>query len=261
MRKKEQEIKIKVKFHQAEAGWIDFTITAKEQSFNGVFSYVFDPILDFKYWLEAIATGVQQCSFSFNPEGTEVKFDFNRISWEKEIFTISEYENDKNIAFQAIVKRKQLVKAFYLALYNFSISDKYIPEEWEIEYYKERISPIFGISGDKLIEKLLQFNRKALKELFFEVNPVYDVSFPEANSKTDELKYFIKSVKEDNSTESIEQIRIPKYIKITNQFDLLPTEKRRNLIKELLNTQIKDGYTGIKLSRFKSKRLAKYIYK
>ena len=56
---------ISVDFYDVDAGWIYFKVKVGEQLFDGRFSEVFDPIMDFKKWLEAIAIGVQQTSFDF----------------------------------------------------------------------------------------------------------------------------------------------------------------------------------------------------
>ena len=71
--------KLVVKFYEVEAGWFRFKLNIGEQFFDGQFSSVFDPILDFKYWLEAISIGVQQTSFRYNPEGNIIEFNFKKI--------------------------------------------------------------------------------------------------------------------------------------------------------------------------------------
>ena len=71
---------LKIDFQSVQYGLIYFTLTLGEKSYKTNFSDVFDPILSFKRWLEAVSLGVEQCSFIFDPEGDYVQFDFERLS-------------------------------------------------------------------------------------------------------------------------------------------------------------------------------------
>ena len=85
-----------VEFYEATEGWLWFKISAGDQVFDGRFSEVYDPIMDFKKWLEAIAIGVKQTSFDFDPEGDDVTFDFNRKRLDTEVLTICQPYDDKS---------------------------------------------------------------------------------------------------------------------------------------------------------------------
>jgi hypothetical protein len=168
--------KIKVKFYESVVGWLRLKISAGEQYANLSFSHCFDPLPDLKCWLEAIALGVEQTSFSYNPEGNIIKFDFLETAYsvrETEddeppicysshsinVFSLSFpfYSNDKRFAsntlemimanktlpneqdeifFKAWVDRKQIVKAFYKAVLDFSKSKRYKPKEWEKDNWR-----------------------------------------------------------------------------------------------------------------------------
>lgn len=86
-----------VDFYNVDGGWIFFKVKVGEQLFDGRFSEVFDPIMDFKKWLEAIAIGVQQTSFEFDPEGNDIKFDIERVCWDREVLTICEPFEDGEV--------------------------------------------------------------------------------------------------------------------------------------------------------------------
>ncbi|MBS1538343.1 MAG: hypothetical protein JST20_11420 [Bacteroidetes bacterium] len=55
-----------VDFYEVDAGWLFFTLRVGQQTFEGRFSDIYDPILDLRVWLEAISEGVQQTSFIYN---------------------------------------------------------------------------------------------------------------------------------------------------------------------------------------------------
>ena len=61
----EPPVPISVDFIRCEVGWIDFRITAGNQSVVVKASEVFDPFPDLLAWLEAMAVGVQECAFIF----------------------------------------------------------------------------------------------------------------------------------------------------------------------------------------------------
>jgi len=73
--------KIKVEFIYCEVGWLRLTISAGGQATELHFSHFLDPLPELKIWLEAIALGVEQVSFSYNPEGSIIKFDFWETSY------------------------------------------------------------------------------------------------------------------------------------------------------------------------------------
>ena len=126
--------KLKINFHEVKYGWIEFTLTLGEKSFQTRFSEVFDPIPDLKKWLEAISIGVQQCSFFFDAEGPEIRFNLERISYDREIFTVSQAYDDSEIFLSDCVDRYQLVEEFYIGLLSFRDSPSFDKREWEVEY-------------------------------------------------------------------------------------------------------------------------------
>lgn len=252
--------KISVEFYEAQAGWIRFRISADDQIFENRFSEVFDPIIDFKNWLEAISIGVQQTSFKFDPEGDDIKFNFERVSWDKEVLTISEPYEDGKVFLNANVDRKQVVKEFYMGLVNFSKSENYKPEEWEVEYIKERLCKIMRISEESLIDYLLDLERKELMTLLFNADPNYLISFPKAKDKNEEFNLFAKSVIEgEKSVEGFEKVETPMEWNIPSEYDYWTSEKKKEFIIECLN-EATSGHYGIKLSEFHSDLITKYLY-
>lgn len=252
--------RINVDFYKADAGWICFKVKVGEQIFDGRFSEVFDPILDFKKWLEAIAIGVQQTSFDFDPEGNDIKFDFKRVCWNREVLTICEPYEDGEVFIKANVNRKQVVKEFYMGLINFSKSDKYNPTEWEIEYFKERLCKILKISEEELVNQMLELDKDELKELLFNADPMYIISFPDAKDKNEEFSIFVKSVFEgEESIEEFKKVETPMEWNVPQEYDYWSAEKKKEYIIDCLNERT-EGYAGMKLSEFQSNLIGRYLY-
>lgn len=251
---------ILVDFYKVDGGWIYFKVKVGEQLFDGRFSEVYDPIMDFKKWLEAIAIGVQQTSFEFDPEGNDIKFDYERVCWNREVLTIYEPTEDGEVFIKANVNRKQVVKEFYLGLVNFSKSDKYKPAEWEVEYFKERLCEIMKINEDELIRQMLELDRKELNNILFNVNPIDKISFPEAKDKNEEFKLFAKSVIEgEKSVNEFERVETPMGWNIPKDYDYWTSEKKKEFIIECLNEETY-GYSGVKLADFHSNLIVRYLY-
>ena len=106
-----------VDFYEVDMGWLYYKLIIGKQIFDNRFTTTFDPLPDFKHWLEAISIGVQQTSFGYDNEGDHIKFNFERVYWDRETLTI--YKNER-VLIKANIDRQQIVKAFYLGLLTFA---------------------------------------------------------------------------------------------------------------------------------------------
>ncbi len=250
---------IEVDFYEAIAGWIHFRIKADDTIFEESFSHVFDPIIEFKNWLEALSTNVQQTSFSFDPEGNDIKFDIDRKSWLNDMFTISEPYDGGTTFIETAVDRKQLVSAFYNGILKLANSDEYDPYEWEIEYIKERLCNLLEISEDELITQMLDYNREQLKEFLFNADPTYTISYPDAKDKNEEFNQFLKSTAEDDKSFSdYGGIETPLEWDIPKDYDNWIPNKKKQFVLECLHKET-SGFSGTKLSEFKSDIIENYL--
>lgn len=260
MREKPKIDLLTVDFYEAEAGWLRFKVIAGQQEFKGRFSEVFDPLLDFKHWLEAISIGVQQTSFEFDPEGDEIKFDFERVSWDRTVLTISETYADELILIKANIDRRQMVKAFYLGLLTFASSDKFVSKEWEVEYLKERLCKILKIDEETLIEQLADLDKKELGEILFNADPTYYVSFPEATDKNEEWNMFLQDTidKDKGTSNELKRVETPAEWSIPDEYNFWTTDKKRGFVIECIN-ETTNGYNGMKIDDFRSTIIEKYL--
>lgn len=250
-----------VDFYEANAGWLRYKFTAGQQSFNNCFSHFGDPLPNLKHWLETISIGVQQTSFQYNNEGTDIKFDFKRVCWGgQEVLTISEAYESGDIFIKATIDRRQLVKAFYLGLLTFASSDKFDSKEWEIEYLKERLCKILKTDEETLIGQLAVLDKKKLSEILFNADPTYYVSFPEATDKNEEWNMFLQDTidKDKGTSNELERVETPAEWNNPNEYNFWPTDKKREFVIECINETI-SGYYGMKIDDFRSTIIEKYL--
>lgn len=249
-----------VDFYEVKAGWMSFKLTLDEQVFDSSFSDVFDPILDFKNWLEAAAIGVQKCSFSYDPEGNDIQFEIERISYERgNEFTISEpYENGQ-IFLKGFVDRKQVVKAFYYGLLNFANSDKFKSEGWEIEYIYERLSKALNWDKEKTINEFCKLDRIELGKALFIADPSYTISFPNAKDINESIQLFVDEALKKKTNKVIERIETPTEWQIPDDYDFWKFNKRKKFIEECLNEKTNGSSSGTKISDFRSEIIEKYL--
>ena len=126
----------------AEAGWLDFKLTVGDQTYSDCFFELFDPIQSLKRWLKDISTGAQQTTFQYNNVEEVIEFDLSKDNNYDDVFRASEMSEKTPVFIEAVIDRKQLVRAFYQGVLRFSVSEKYEPKQWESKTIKEYICNI-----------------------------------------------------------------------------------------------------------------------
>jgi len=251
-----------VEFINAEAGWLKFNVSFSIQTFIGRFSYVYDPLPDFKHWLEAIVTGVEQTSFTFDSEGYETTFNFEKTTANEGIFTISDPSEDSaKFLLQAVVPCRQLIIAFYAGLLDFANSDKYVAKEWEPTSIAEKLSEMLHLKGMRLVEKLCGLDKNKLRSILFKADPCYKFTFPSAKNKDEELNLYIETVLNNKELpEGHTVVKKPVNWKIPKDYNSWPANKKITFIKECLAEKAY-SYNGTKMKDFRSKLIDKYLKK
>lgn len=219
---------LQVDFYKVDSGYIFFKLAVGTQRFKGSFSEVWDPLLDFRHWLEAIAIGVQQTSFHFDPEGTSINFNLNRIACDNDVLIISELCAAPGQFFiKASVDRKQIVRAFYRGLLDFAKSDAFDHGEWEIETLADRLGKMLHLEYQALLGYLSGLRRVELVQLLDRADPPYD-------GVPDTTGY------------------------VSADYDGWAEAPKRAYLKNLLNAGI-GSYRGMKISGFQSQIVEQYL--
>lgn len=249
-----------VDFYEADVGWLFYKIIAGQQSFEDRFSHVYDPLPDLKCWLEAISIGVQQTSFKYDNEGNHIKYDLERVCWDKEVLTISKAYGNRETFIKANIDRKQMVEAFYNGLLTFAGSDKYIPIDWEVVNLKELLCTVLTLNEDALLELLINFNRNQLGEVLSRADSIFFISNPEPAEKIKAwnsfLQYTIDMVTRDPN--AFKNVKTPIYWNIPDDYDVWSTDKKREFVIECIKEKI-EGFDGMKIDDFRSPIIEEYL--
>lgn len=248
---------LEVEFTDVEYGLIYFRMRLGGKSYETRFSDVYDPLLSFRHWLEAVSVGVHQCSFSFDTEGEEIKFDLARISREREVFTVSYDYGDGSPFLSDYVDRRQLVGAFYLGFLEFYENSDLLKENWEVEYMWERLSGITGLDYEALINELARLNRAELKNVLFKAAPRYLLSCPSADPDK-AWGYLIDNFTGEEIPPEHPIIETPMEWNIEEGFDEWTADAKVTLIKECLSEAANDR-EGTKIAEFRSGIIADYL--
>lgn len=260
MRDKPKTELLTVDFYDADVGWLFYKLTAGQQTFEDRFSHVYDPLPDLKCWLEAISIGVQQTSFKYDNEGNHIKYDLERVCWDREVLTISKVYRDEEVFIKANIDRQQLVKAFYLGLLNFANSDKYSPIDWEVVNLKERLCSGLNLNEETLVALLVNFNKNQLGEILFKADSPFSIAYAEAAEKKKEWSMFLQNAIErvkrvSNKSKSVDTAT---EWYIPDDYDFWTTDKKREFVIECINEKI-DSFDGMKLTDFRSSIIEEYL--
>ncbi len=249
---------INVEFLKADAGWLDYRISAKEQLFESCFSHFYCPLMDLRKWLEDITRGVQQGSFEVDREGIIYCFEFQHFSKGKIIFIISDTE-DYEVCFTSLTNRKQFVESFYLTLVHFFSSESYDPEEWEVEFIWERLVARLDVSRNDLNDILADLDQNEFSELLFLVNPEYSINYPGASDGVESIKLFFDTqiIGEELPWNQVE-IRTPYKWPVPKEFNYWNRSKKAEYIKECI-LEPASIYYGTGLKDFKSEIIEDYL--
>ncbi|MGI8542638.1 MAG: hypothetical protein ACR2MD_04080 [Aridibacter sp.] len=249
--------KLKIDFQEVKYGLLSFNLTLGKKNFETRFSEVFDPIIGFKKWLEAISIGVEQCSFSFDTEGLEVRFGFEQISNDREIFYAAEAYDNSEVFLCDYVDRFQVVDALYNGLLDFRNSSDFVAEEWEDELMHEKLSKEFNYGYKTLAVDFVDLSRDELKKILFKAYLIYKNLHPGV-TREEALSLLIdEAVNNEISTEH-QRIEIPPKWSIPEDYDSWTRDKREDFVTNCLNQRI-SPYNGTKIRYFRSYIIEDYL--
>lgn len=167
-----------VRFEGCEAGWIDFRLTAGQQTLSLRASHLFDPLPDLLAWLEAISLGLQRGGWTLDEEFQRVQFDIHEVA-PQPIFgrrsdpVLLTVRPDGNVApLSCTLTRRDLVRAFDGALRDFVTSDRYRPAEWERLSLGDQVREKTGQDPAIWVEALLAapLSRRELQKQFWRIH-------------------------------------------------------------------------------------------
>jgi hypothetical protein len=257
-KKENKSLGLIVDFYKVYGGMIFFKLSLGDQKIDSRFSEVWDPLIKFKKWLEAISIGVKQCSFEYDPEGNAIVFDFNQVSWDRELFIVKEPWEDGEVFINGKVDRKQLVDAFYNGFLSFATSDIFISKEWEVEYLKDYLCDFLKVDESMLVNYLVTLKRKEFGEFLFTVDPAYTITYPTAKNKKEQIKFFVEEIINIKKNKKVERIETADDWDIPTDYDNWEDSEKKIFIAKCLKMRLSD-FEGTKIKDFRSEIIEKYL--
>ena len=247
-----------IEFGKVRYGLLHFTLSLGDQSFETRFSDVFDPYYRFKHWLEAIAVGVEQCSFSFDAEGPDYRFGFEQPCWNRCEFVLDCPYGTDVPHLKGNVERRQLVEAFYNGFLGFGDSAEFDRREWEVELIGERFCKAIKVDLETVIAELAGLSGAGLKEILFKIDPCYSVSYTNIPD-LDNLKVYIETEYEGKDLpKGVEKVETPQEWVIPEDYDAWFLKRRTEFVERCLSNPT-SGQSGTRLSELKSSIIDKYL--
>ena len=235
-----------IEFGPVRWGLFYFTLKLGEQTLETNFSDVFDPMLRLKHWLEAIAIGVEQCSFTFDPEGNDIRFTFEQVTYDRAEYRVTYAWSDSDLLLNGNVDRRQLVSAFYDGFLAYDASPEFDRYQWEVEPTWHVLSVKTGIDLEGLINKLLPYDRSELLSL--------DTSLkrcdfpPKSDIVGDQLEAWPSELPDSPALWSLEE-----------DFDVLSTEGKREALRKALEKPYCCEQSGTSLNELHSPIIEEFL--
>jgi hypothetical protein len=217
-----------VEYYDIDAGWIEIRLKAGDRMYEERMSEVFDPLPDLKRWLEAIAIGVRQTSFTFDNEGNFIKFDFERINADGILEVI--WNDGETIEFHAKVVKTQLVEAFYCGMMNMFESAEYDPHQWEWKAMHKQLCQMLDMNYDELVNHCLKLDKQGFAGLL-------------TQGKTEAGGWNIPVGDWD----------------LPDNYDTLKIEEKKPVVAGMLNRVNVNPYHGTSKDEFKSEIIEHYL--
>lgn len=149
--------------------WED--IPCEHADFLVWFSSVYCAFGDFVKFLEAIAVGVEQCQFSWDAEGPNGCFSWQRSAQEGTGYLSVTWHSRPSFRYVVRIDRNDVVRALYGAFREFVESDAYDPVRYERLTIGEKISLVLD-EGDsqRLPAELARLDSKGAQALLMIAN-------------------------------------------------------------------------------------------
>lgn len=164
----QKPIDLRIRFHDCEAGWIRMDVSHGSDTVSISLSHVFEPLPAFLAWLEAVSTGVEQCSFEIDEEGSVVEFKASSLGSGNVRFQLEpSYESTK---LDLNLSARELVGAMYRSFVHFSESADYRPQEWESYSLGDAVREHTGLTHQEWIASMLTLNRRALQKAIWRLD-------------------------------------------------------------------------------------------
>lgn len=161
-----------VKFSDCDVGWIRLTISSDSDELEVRLSHWLDPLPAMLAWLEAVAVGVNECSFTVDEEGSYVVFCARRYyKYDRAYTTLTITPSYDVPPLKITLPTFELVGTIYRSFCEFSKSDTYLPEQWECFTLNRKLAEKLGLSAEDWIDSVIGMNSRELRKAIWLLDP------------------------------------------------------------------------------------------
>lgn len=253
---------LEIDIQSCRNGWLDFVIKTDTQENIIHASAVFNIFPSLLSWLEAIVSGVQECSFDIDEEGNEKKLSAIHHGNDTMLFKLQNYrynaEENKNYFEDLIeteVETYNFVKTFYTAFTDFYQSDKYDKKTNDTAYLYRHFEHKFGKSmhNDDVMDTLLTFNAGQLRYIFL------GIESESVNFLSDQRPLrakFLETIRKVMQKKSFYENKSPYWFK---GFETMSVKSKVDYILGAFHEDTGEASYAFDLQNFQSKHIETYL--
>lgn len=223
------------------------------------FSSVFCAFGAFVKFLEAIAIGVEECSFGWDPEGPDASFSWRRVSHDGTGFLSVIWRSKTSFRYVVRIDGKRAVRALYGAFREFVESESYDPIRYERMSMGETLSHLLEkVDFERLPVELAKLDAASANALLDIANGWAHQRSIKGPKRTYPLSLFFEELSEKASSgkESQEGFSTPEWIPAN--WDEWPPERRLQEIGAIMESG-DDAWRGANLREMRSTLLEAWL--
>lgn len=223
------------------------------------FSSVFCPFGDFVKFLEAIAIGVEECSFSWDPEGPDASFSWQRASHDGTGFLSVVWRSRNSFRYVVRIDGKLAVRALYGAFREFVESDAYDPVRYERMCFGEKAALTLEEEDfGRLPSELEKLDAKRASALLNAVTRGYDDREIRGPKRRYRLARFLGELGQEEFPESAEPEGFTMGFRLPSEWNTWPRERRFEEIQAIMGCEVGSWY-GANLRQMRSSQLEDWL--
>ena len=260
--------KLEIRYAEASAGWLNFSIRLGKYFRNFSATHLADPFPEMCTWLTSLVEGKRTGEINIYEEGSGCRVGFEMLADHIYGISLSSYA-EKAVGKEEIyevlsgeVTAFEIVDGFYANLMVFSQSSEYDKRQWEYVEFGEALMDLLKLpTMEACIERILDYNRFELMEVIWAAHPEKIVD-KESNFFNDSIVFpdrYIFNLAEKRKHECKEvHAKALVSIQIPEDYDDMAAENRRNILSEEMLTHL-PGWYGEKLLRLKNTTLDNWL--
>ena len=250
-----------VEFGAPHSGWLPIGMIAGDQRFEIEASDVYPPFEDLIAWLESLVEA-EEARFTVDLEGSHAEFfsfETGSVGRLRIVVALSgnmTEDGRRKIVFDIDVDRAKFVDTLYRSLRTYANGPDFNRYEWSAVTIFDDLQETYP---DLPTEQLPYFRASEINEILWKLYPRHIASFPEKESKSEEIRAFAEWVI-DGQKEDREGLVLkpnPQFL-VPEEFDSWDTDERRAHLNERLQESI-TSWDGEDLRTLRSEKIERFL--